>query len=84
MPNLNYRSYGTAMDAKAVTPSDTADLPDGPSRALYVGGAGNISLITGGGSTITFSNVNSGYVLPLEVVRVRATGTTATNLVAIY
>lgn len=84
MPNINNRAYGTAIDAKAVTPSDTVDLPDGPSRALYIGGSGNVSLITGGGTVITFNGLNSGYVLPLEVVRVRATGTTASNLIAIY
>lgn len=84
MPALNYRSLGTAIDAKAVTPSDTIDLPDGPSRALYIGGSGNVSIITGGGSVATFVGLTAGQMLPIEVVRVRATGTTATSLLAIY
>jgi hypothetical protein len=84
MPYINNRAYGTAIDARAVTASDTTDLPDGPCRAIYIGGTGNVSLITGGGSLVTFSSLNSGYVLPLEVVRVRATGTTATNIIALY
>ncbi|MFM1966818.1 MAG: Verrucomicrobia phage [Actinomycetota bacterium] len=84
MPQLNYGLIGPAIDAKAVTPSDTADLPDGPCKALWVGGAGAISLITGGGSTVLVSGITAGYKLDMTAVRVRATGTTATLILALY
>ena len=33
-----------AIDAKSVTPNDSTDLSNSICRALYIGGAGNISL----------------------------------------
>ena len=72
-----------AWDAADVTPSDSADLPR-PARSLYVGGAGDVSVITRGGSTVTFTAVPAGMVLPVQVRRVRATGTTATSIDALF
>lgn len=70
--------------AAVVTPSDTVDLAF-VSRALYVGGAGNITVIMAGdGSTVLFSAVPAGLVLPIRVNRVKATGTTATLIVAMW
>jgi hypothetical protein len=71
-----------AESAEAVTPSDTTDLGV-VSRALYVGGGGNVSVVMLGGQTITFSGVQAGALLPIRVARVRSTGTTATQLVAL-
>lgn len=73
----------TAFDGAAITPSDTVDLP-APARAIYVGGAGNISLITLKGTTLTFQGLLAGQILPVAAARVRATGTTATNLIALF
>jgi hypothetical protein len=67
----------------AVTPSDSADLTD-TTRALYVGGDGNVSVIMRGGQTVTFTGMKAGVIYPLRVNRVRATGTTATGIVALY
>jgi len=69
--------------ATAVTPSDSADLPN-VCRGLYVGSTGNITVDMPDGATILFSNVVSGIIFPVRVKRVRSTGTTATGLVAIY
>ena len=71
-----------AMYAQAVTPSDSADLPL-KARSLYVGGAGNVALVTMGGSTVTFVGVPAGGYVLSTVARVLATGTTATNIVAL-
>ncbi len=71
-------------DAKAVTPADGTDLPDGPCLALYVGGAGNISLVTTGGTTLTLTGLLVGHVYRVAATRVRSTSTTATNIVALY
>jgi len=70
-----------ARRAEAVTPSDIADLPNA-SRALYVGGAGDVEVTTVGGDTVTLAAA-SGF-LPLCVARVHAAGTTATDIVALW
>ena len=72
-----------AVDAASVTPNDSADLAL-TARALYIGGAGNINLDTVTGTTVVFSRLTAGTILPLQVKRVRATSTTATNIVALY
>lgn len=72
----------SAYDAAAVTPADGGSLR--PTRALYVGGAGNIKVDMALGSTVTFSGALAGTILPVQVTRVYSTGTTATNIVALY
>lgn len=72
-----------AVGLAAVTPSDSADLAVVPARSLYVGTAGNLRVTTVSGDTVTLANVAAGYH-PLTVVRVHATGTTASDIVAIY
>lgn len=67
--------------AAAVTPSDTAD---NYGTALYVGGAGNVSLVTEGGETTTITAPPVGSIIPVRFTKVRATGTTATNLVRLW
>ena len=68
--------------AGVITPSDSVDLPT-PS-VVYVGTSGNVAVTTPQGDQVTFVNIPSGSVLPVQVLRVRATGTTASNLVRIY
>lgn len=65
-----------------VTPSDSASLTTVP-KGLYIGGAGNIALRGEDGTDVTFA-VLAGAFLPLCPVRVLATGTTATGIVALY
>ena len=66
-----------------VTPDDGADLGQ-VSRALYIGGAGNVAVQMKDGSTGIFANVPGGMMLPVRAVRVLATGTSATNIVALF
>ena len=74
-----------AHRAVAVTPSDAADLPDGVTTVgLYVGGAGDVHVTLQGGSDVTFKSVPGGTLLRVAARRVWATGTTATNIVALY
>lgn len=72
-----------ASQAAAVTPSDTLALPTA-SKRLWVGGAGNVTLITTGGATVTYTGVPAGTYLKVRANQVKATGTTATNIVAEY
>jgi hypothetical protein len=70
----------TASGGFDVTPSDTADLPK-TANALFVGGAGDVAIVTTGGDSLTFT-VPAGVVLPFKARRVLSTGTTATNIIA--
>lgn len=87
MPAPEHFSQGPwsspAFDGEAVTPSDTDDLPD-VARALFVGGSGNVTLDTLQGTTLTFRGLNGGAILPVGAKRVRATGTTATYIIALF
>lgn len=51
---------------------------------LYVGGTGNVSVVTIGGDSIIFNSVPAGTTLPIQVIRVRSTGTTATSINALW
>lgn len=51
---------------------------------LYVGGAGNVSVVTIGGDIATFFAVPVGTVLPVQVVKLRTTSTTATNVMGLW
>lgn len=72
-----------ADNATAVTPSDSTDLAY-TSRALYVGGAGNIVVTMAGGGDVTFAAVPAGSILPVRVTRVKSTSTTATSIINLY
>jgi hypothetical protein len=84
----NFENYNSGLDspalnAEAVTPSDSVSLTN-DSRGLFVGGAGNISVLMSGGTTVTFTGVVAGSVLPIRANRINATSTTATNMVSLY
>ena len=81
--NVGVNITSPAGRAVAVTPSDSADLATS-CRALYIGGSGNVALITVGQDTVTFTNLPSGALLPVRTSRVLATGTTATSIVAVW
>ena len=70
-------------NAFAVTPHDTNDLTQ-ICRAIYVGVAGDLKVITARGDTVTFKTIVAGCIHPIAVKRVFSTGTTATNIVALY
>jgi len=75
-----------------ITPSDTVAIGETSAgdgnkrvpRALYVGGAGTVVAVMGDGRTVSFVGAVAGSVLPLQPLRINATGTTATGLVALY
>lgn len=74
-----------ACDGAAVTPSDTVDLTIKPTRGLWVGGGGNVAVLMSAlGTSLVFQNVGAGVLLPISVTRVLTTGTTATNILALY
>lgn len=75
----------TAYLVAAVTPSDTVNIVSGPVRALYVGVGGDVAIYSPGTAlSVVLKNVSSGQVLPVACLRVLATGTTATDIVALF
>ena len=68
--------------ATTFTNSDTINLPS-PS-VIYVGGAGSVKVTTAQGDDTTFVGLPTGSVIPVQVIRVWATGTNATSLLRIY
>lgn len=69
--------------AEQVTPHDTTPLSH-VSRQIYVGGFGDLAVEMKSGDTVVLANVPAGSVLPYRVNRVLATGTTATDIVALW
>lgn len=93
MPTDDLTNRGRSLDTVVddiidVTPSDSADLPDGPCIGIWVtGGDGNIAYVTKDGLSRTipvkFSQTPSG-IYPFRMRRIKATGTTATGIKALY
>lgn len=82
-PYLTADATVSARRAVAVTTSDTV-VYDQPTRAIYIGGSGNLRVDMVSGGTVTFIGLTSGTVLPIQAERIYATSTTATNLIALY
>ncbi|MDR3599372.1 MAG: hypothetical protein P4L49_02635 [Desulfosporosinus sp.] len=74
----------TAQSAGVVTPSDSVNLVGGTTKGLYIGGAGNVSVLMQDGTSVTFVALAIGMFHNISVKRVNVTGTTATNILALY
>lgn len=73
---------GPSGDFFAIAPDDGADLPQ-VTRALYIGSGGNLTVTSACGRDVQFANVVGGTVLPVRVARVKASGTSAGDLVGL-
>ena len=69
---------------QAVDISSTDHTPTSCTRALWVGTTGNVKVTLLSGSVVTFNNVQDGTVLPVRAVLVWKTGTTASDMVALW
>ncbi len=66
-----------------VQPDDSVDLPRA-TKALYVGEAGDVTLTpVRGDDPVTFRNLPAGAILDVRIRAVKATGTTARELVGL-
>lgn len=69
-----------------ITPSDdTADnYATGEASGIYVGTAGDVSLVDASGTACLFTGLLAGYWYPFVHIRVNNTDTTAEDLRALY
>lgn len=75
---------GPAYNGAAVNLSSTDATLSPASRALFIGGAGDVKVdFANGGTGITLSAVPVG-ILPVAVNKIYKTGTTATNITALW
>ena len=83
MPDTYQNFGGGAVGAFAITPSDTVNHQ--VTRAIWVGGTGNISVLMMDGTSAVFTAVAASTNLPwpMRVRRVNATSTTATGLIGL-
>jgi len=70
-----------AHGAVAVTPSDSTVLEI--TRGLFIGTTGDAVVVMADGQTVTFVNLASGSILPVQVSKVKA-ATSAANIIALY
>ena len=80
------RNTDPAFGVLDVTPNDSANLKDDdtPSRGIYCGVSGDIAVVMADGTSSTIPNVAAGVTHPWRVVRIMATGTTATGIRAFF
>lgn len=74
--------FNTYNNAITVVPSDS--VPFAVSiKALYVGGAGDVTAVMLDGAVVVFKAVPLGTVLPITASRINSTATTATLMVGL-
>jgi hypothetical protein len=73
---------GPLVGGFAVTPG-APELPF-VTRALMVGGAGDVAVIMRNGDTLTLPGLQPGALYPMRVTRVLTAGTTATGILGLY
>lgn len=72
-----------AADCFAIVPNDSAELAKG-TKAIFIGTGGDIVLKSvASEADVTFRNLPDGSILDVRVRAVRATGTTASDIVGL-
>lgn len=79
---MNLEAITPIYRAESVTAHDTDTIEQ--TRGLYVGTAGDLVATMADGNDATFANLAAGIVHPLQVIRVKATGTAAADILACY
>lgn len=82
-----YETFSPGLGSPAVTgfditPHDSQDLPE-RTRAIYIGDGGDLTLTFADGAPLSFINLAAGTVLPVRATSVKATGTSAANLIGL-
>lgn len=83
MSFLDSRNTAPADSGVVVVPSDTASFQQ-LSRSIYVGTSGSLVVTMADGKDVSFSNVPAGTFLHVRASKVKATGTSAGSIVALW
>lgn len=80
-----FQNYSSSLrdpvrSAETVTPNDGTDIGS-VSRAVYVGGPGDLRVTLADGSDVIFRSAPVGWH-PIRAQRIWASGTTATDIIA--
>jgi hypothetical protein len=74
-----------------VTPSDTVNItnpadgnPTKEGCVLYIGKGGDLHVLTVGGDSVIFKNVQQGTFLPVQILRVFEADTDASDILALW
>lgn len=75
--------------AKNVVASDSVNVyyntvGDNTGCVLYIGTGGDLKVKTASGDDVVFANLADGTFLPVQILRVFATGTTASNIISLW
>jgi hypothetical protein len=73
-----------AKSFAAITPDDVTNFPGGIARTIYVGGSGDVAVVGADDVAVVFVGAQGGGELNVICKRINATGTTATDLVALF
>lgn len=77
------QDYSPATNAEAVTPHNTNEL-NYVTRAVYVGTGGDLKVTMADSGTVTFADVPSGTTLAIRCKVIWATGTVASDIIALW
>lgn len=85
MANVDYSpvSNDIATGAVSVSAGADADLARVPCRGVYVGTTGNLKVTMASGDVVTYPSLPVGFH-PISCSRIWLTGTTASNIIAMY
>mgnify|MGYP003640299309 FL=1 len=72
-----------AIKAVNVTPDDNVDLAI-VGAILFVGTGGDVEVVTMAGDTVIYKNIGDATNMAIQVRRVKAANTTATDILAQY
>jgi hypothetical protein len=67
----------------AITPADGTTIMPTP-NAIIVGASGNVAFVGQDGVAFTVNGLTAGTIYPIAPSIIKATGTTATGIVALY
>ena len=81
---LNADIFATSSKAFTIYQSSPQTTIGNQGCNLYIGGAGNVKVTTIGGDIVTFTAPTLGQVLPVQVIKLHSTGTSATLVNALW
>ena len=80
MPTI--QSVTPVYRGASVTPHDSNTFEQ--TRGLYVGTSGDVVATMADGNDVTFASLAAGIIHPIQCIRVKSTGTTASDIVRLH